>query len=163
MNITFAGQNVHLYGQQLKVGDKLNDFTLTDAKLRDVESSNLKGNKVFLTFPSVDTTVCSLELLVLNDKISDIDTIDFYGVSMDLPFTQERWVKQNAGDFITMLSDHKFRTFGEITGTYIEELAVLARAIFVLNESNEVIYVQYVPEVSDEPDYDKLFVFIGTL
>ena len=163
MNITFAGQNVHLYGQQLKVGDKLNDFTLTDAKLRDVESSNLKGNKVFLTFPSVDTTVCSLELLVLNDKISDIDTIDFYGVSMDLPFTQERWVKQNAGDFITMLSDHKFRTFGEITGTYIEELAVLARAIFVLNESNEVIYVQYVPEVSDEPDYDKLFDFIGTL
>lgn len=163
MNITFAGQSVHLLGDQLKVGDKLNEFTLTDAKLQDIESSTLKGNKVFLTFPSVDTTVCSLELLVLNDKLADMDTINFYGVSMDLPFTQERWVKQNAGDHIQMLSDHKFRTFGEITGTYIEELAVLARAIFVLNSSNEVIYVQYVPEVSDEPDYDKLFEFIETL
>lgn len=163
MKVTFAGKRVHLFGEQLKVGDKLEDFTLTDSKLNDVDSSDLKGKKVFLTLPSVDTSVCSLELLTFNDKLAEKSTIDFYGVSLDLPFAQQRWVKQNAGDYITMLSDHKFRVFGEVTGTYIEELAILARAVFVVDESNTVIYVEYVPEVSDEPDYDKLFEFIQTL
>ena len=152
-----------LFRSQLKVGDKLEDFTLTDSKLSDVDSSDLKGKKVFLTLPSVDTSVCSLELLTFNDKLAEKSTIDFYGVSLDLPFAQQRWVKQNAGDYITMLSDHKFRVFGEVTGTYIEELAILARAVFVVDESNTVLYVEYVPEVSDEPDYDKLFEFIQTL
>lgn len=156
MNVTFGGTKVHLYGKQLKVGDLFPEFTVTDSNLKDVESNDLKGSKVFLAFPSVDTSPCSLELLTFNDKLEEQKGIQVYGISLDLPFAQKRWVELNAGDFITMLSDHKYGKFGKVTGTYVEELALLARASFVVDEDNQITYVEYVPEIGDQPDYDKI-------
>lgn len=156
MHVTFGGNEVHLYGTQLKAGDTLPDFMLTDLALKDVDSKDLNGPKVILTFPSVDTSVCSLELLTFNDQLENQPSIKVFGVSMDLPFTLKRWVKENAGDYITMLSDHKFRVFGEITGTYVEELGILARAAFVLDENNIVTYAEYLQEIGHEPNYDKI-------
>lgn len=156
MKITFGGNEVHLYGTQLKIGDLLPEFTLTDTGMNDVESTELSSPKVILVFPSVDTSVCSLELLTFNDRLESFPDIRVYGVSMDLPFAQKRWVKENAGDYVTMLSDHKFRNFGEVTGTYVEELAILARAAFVVDKENRITYAEYLPEIGDEPDYEKI-------
>ncbi len=156
MNITFGGNEVHLYGKQLEVSDTFPDFTATDTELRDVESKDLKGPKVFLAFPSVDTSVCSLELLTFNDRLEDKRDLNVYGISLDLPFAQKRWVELNAGDFITMLSDHKYREFGKVTGTFVEELAILARASFVVDKDNKITYVEYLSEIGNEPNYDKI-------
>jgi len=57
-----------------------------------------------------------------------------------------------------MLSDHKYRIFGEKTGTYIEELALLARAAFVVDKDEKITYIEFVAEVGDEVDYDKVLV-----
>lgn len=153
MKFTFGGNEVHLYGTQLKIGDTLPDFTLTDTAFNDVESTELKGPKVILSFPSVDTSICSLELLTFNDQLESFPDMKVYGISMDLPFTQARWVKENAGDYISMMSDHKFRIFGEVTGTYVEELAILTRAVFVIDRDEKITYVEYLPEIGTEPDY----------
>lgn len=156
MKITFGGNEVHLYGTQLKIGDKLPEFTLTDTGLNDVESKELHGPKVILIFPSVDTAICSLELLTMNDRLESHPEIKTYGISMDLPFTLKRWVKENAGDYVIMLSDHKFRTFGELTGTYVEELGILTKAAFVVDKENTITYAEYLPEIASEPDYEKI-------
>ncbi len=156
MNVTFGGTEVHLYGKQLKVGDLFPEFTVTNAELNDVESKDLRGPKVFLVFPSVDTSPCSLELLTFNDKLEEISNLQVYGISLDLPFAQKRWVELNAGDNIKMFSDHKYGTFGKVTGTYVEELALLARASFVIDKDNIITYVEYVPEIGDQPDFDKI-------
>lgn len=156
MKFTFGGNEVHLYGTQLQIGDTLPDFSLSDTSFSDVESKDLKGPKVILTFPSVDTSICSLELLTFNDQLESFPGMKVYGVSMDLPFTQARWVKENAGDYIAMLSDHKFRVFGEITGTYVEELAILARAVFVVDQNEKITYLEYLPEIGSEPDYARV-------
>ncbi len=156
MNITFGGNEVHLYGKQLKVGDQFPEFTVTNTELNDVESIDLKGPKVFLAFPSVDTSVCSLELLTFNDRLEDKKDLNVYGISLDLPFAQKRWVELNAGDYIKMYSDHKYGTFGKVTGTYVEELAILARASFVVDKDNVITYAEYLPEIGHEPDYDKI-------
>jgi len=156
MKITFGGNEVHLYGTQLKIGDKLPEFTLTDTGLNDVESKDLYGPKVILVFPSVDTSICSLELLTINDRLESLPEIKAYGVSLDLPFTLKRWVKENAGDYVTMLSDHKFRIFGELTGTYVEELGILTKASFVVDENNIITYAEYLPEIASEPNYEKI-------
>ncbi len=37
----------------------------------------------------------------------------------------------------------------------MEELRLLARSVFILDEDNKVVYVEYVPEGTDHPDYDK--------
>lgn len=156
MNITFGGNEVHLYGKQLEVGDTFPDFTATDTDLKDVDSKDLKGPKVFLAFPSVDTSVCSLELLTFNDRLEDKKDLSVYGVSLDLPFAQKRWVDLNAGDYIKMLSDHKYGEFGKVTGTFVEELAILARASFVVDQDNKITYVEYLSEIGNEPNYDKI-------
>lgn len=156
MKVTFGGNEVHLFGTQLKEGDILPDFTLTDISLNDVESKVLYGPKVILTFPSVDTSVCSLELLTFNDQLENFPEYKVLGISMDLPFALKRWVKENAGDYITMLSDHKFRVFGEVTGTYVEELGILTRAAFVVDENNKITYAEYLPEIGHEPNYERI-------
>lgn len=156
MKVTFGGNEVHLFGTQLKEGDTFPDFMVTDLSMKDVSSDDLKGPKVILTFPSVDTSVCSLELLTFNDHLESYPEYKVFAISLDLPFTLKRWVKENAGDYITMLSDHKFRTFGEVTGTYVEELGILARAAFVIDKNNKVIYAEYMAEIGHEPNYDKI-------
>lgn len=37
----------------------------------------------------------------------------------------------------------------------IEELRLLSRAIFIIDRGGTVRYVDYVPEVTEHPDYDK--------
>jgi len=156
MQVTFGGNEVHLFGTQLKVGDTFPDFTLTDDRLNDVEAKDIRGAKVVLTFPSVDMSITSLELLTLNDRLEEYPELKFYGISMDLPFAQKRWVKENAGDYIIMLSDHKYRVFGEASGTFIEELGILTVAAFVVNKDNIVTYAHFEFEIGKEPDYDTL-------
>ena len=104
----------------------------------------------------MDTSVCSLELLTFNDRLEDKKDLNVYGISLDLTFAQKRWVELNAGDYIKMYSDHKYGTFGKVTGTYVEELAILARASFVVDKDNVITYAEYLPEIGHEPDYDKI-------
>lgn len=46
-------------------------------------------------------------------------------------------------------------------GVHIEELRLLARSVFVLNEKREVVYVEYLDEMSKHPNYDQLFNFLN--
>ena len=40
-------------------------------------------------------------------------------------------------------------------GVLIKELRLLSRALFVLDKEDNVTYVEYVPELSSHPNYDK--------
>ncbi len=44
----------------------------------------------------------------------------------------------------------------------MEELRLLARSIFVVNEDNKITYVEYVPEVGNHPDYEAVLQHIRT-
>ncbi|MFT5749904.1 MAG: thiol peroxidase, partial [Ancylomarina sp.] len=52
------------------------------------------------------------------------------------------------------LSDHKEMDFGYKYGFAIEELRLLSRGVIVLDKENTVQYVEYVPEVTDAPNFD---------
>ncbi len=82
------------------------------------------------------------------------DDVKFYTISVDLPFTQGRWAKEAGVGTVTMLSDYQERSFGENYGVLIKELKALARAIFVVDKNDAVTYVEIVPEVASEPNYD---------
>ena len=57
-------------------------------------------------------------------------------------------------DKLQTLSDHREASFGLAYGVLLKELRLLARAIFVVDRAGLVTYVQLVPEVSNEPDYE---------
>ncbi len=106
--------------------------------------------------PSIDTSVCSLETGKFNRHVASLPPTKSKSVtiSADTPFAQARWAKEEGVTNIQMLSDHKDRMFGEASGTQIKEMGMLARAIYLADKDGIIRYIQTVPEVASEPDYD---------
>ena len=155
MKVTFQGNPLTLAGTQIKVGDTAPDFTVTDNDLNPIKLSDTKGKRVFLTVPSLDTPVCDTEVRKFNEKAASLNDVTVYVVSMDLPFAQARWCGASGIDKVVTASDYKDREFGKNYGVYINELGLLSRAVFVVDENNKVTYVEYLNEITDEPNYDK--------
>lgn len=163
MNITFKGKPITLRGASLKVGDQLSNFTLVDSALNPIHQKDLSGLKVFVVVPSLDTGVCDLEVKNFNKKAAELPGVVIYTISLDLPFAQARWCGANDISAVKVLSDYQDRSFGQATGTFIEELALLTRAVFIVDASNTVVYAEYVPEVTEHPAYDKIYAKLAEL
>ncbi len=154
MNITFAGNPLTLKGNEIKVGDTAPDFLLTDNNLNEVSLKDTKGKRVFVVVPSLDTPICDLSAKRFNEEAAKLDGVSIYVISMDLPFAQARWCGATSCDKITTLSDYKNRSFGENYGVYINELGLLTRSIFILDENDKVTYVEYCSEVKSDPNFE---------
>lgn len=156
MNIKFKGNPVTLVGTQLKVGDKAPDFTVIDNSMEDFSLKDTKGVRIISAVPSLDTPVCDLETKTFNKEASNIPNISIYTISMDLPFAQIRWCGDNGIDNLTTLSDFKDRLFGKNYGTYVKELGLLTRAVFVIDSNDNIVYVEYVEEIGNQPNFEKV-------
>ena len=155
MKVTFQGNPLTLEGTQVKVGDAAPDFTVVNNDLNPLKLSDTKGKRVFLTVPSLDTPVCDTEVRRFNQEASKLGNVTIYTISMDLPFAQARWCGGANIDKVITASDYKDREFGKNYGVYINELGLLSRAVFVVDENNKVTYVEYLNEITDEPNYAK--------
>ncbi|MDR3364448.1 MAG: thiol peroxidase [Clostridiales Family XIII bacterium] len=163
LNITMGGNPITLPFAPLAVGGKLPDFTLTANDLSPVASSGLTGLRVFLAVPSLDTPVCDLEVRTFNAKAAELPGVSIYAVSMDLPFAQARWCGAAGVEAVKTLSDYRDRSFGKATGTLIDGLLLLTRAVFIVDAGGTVAYAQYVPEVRTAPDYDAAYAKLAAL
>lgn len=152
---TLGGNPVTVRGKKLAIGDQAPDFKLLDNDLQPKTLKDFQAPiKLISVVPSLDTGVCDRQTRRFNEEISKLDDAMVITVSVDLPFAQKRWCG-NAGleDAIT-LSDHRDTSFGEAYGVLIEEVRLLARAVFVLDESNTIRYVEYLEEMTNHPNYD---------
>ena len=155
MKVTFQGNPLTLEGVQVKVGDNAPNFTVVNNDLNPVSLSDTKGKRIFLTVPSLDTPVCDTEVRRFNEEASKLDNVTIYTVSMDLPFAQARWCGAAGIDNVVTVSDYKDREFSKNYGAYINELGLSTRAVFVVDENNKVTYVEYLNEITEEPNYAK--------
>ena len=154
--VKFQGAPITLEGNTLAVGDKFPEFTVTTNELGDFTEKDSKGVRVFLTVPSIDTPVCDMEVKTFNGKIDSLDGVTCYTVSMDLPFAQGRWCALEGVEKVKTLSDYKYRSLGMATGTYAKELGLLTRASFVVDSNNNITFVEYLDEITDQPTYDAI-------
>jgi len=154
MNVKFQGNQVTLEGNEVKVGDIAPDFVVIDNGLNPVDAKDLKGKRVYVSVPSIDTAVCDLEVRKFNQEAAKLQGVKIYTISMDLPFAQARWCGNAGIEAVQTLSDYKDRSFGKEFGTYIKELGLLTRAVFVVDENNKITYVEYCEEVTAEPNYE---------
>ena len=155
VNVTFKGNPVTLVGNQLQVGDDAPNFTVINTALEEKTLSDYDGKIKLISFvPSVDTGVCPVQTKRFNEEADKLPNVQILTISMDLPFAQARWCSAEGVSNLEMLSDHREADFGKKYGVLIEELRLLSRSIFVVNEENKVTYVEYVPEVGNHPDYD---------
>lgn len=155
-DVTFQHEPVTLIGEEIKVGDEAPDFTVLANDLKEVSLSDYKGKvKLIAAVPSIDTDVCSEETKRFNEEADKLENVHVLTISMDLPFAQTRWCAANVVKNLDTLSDHRDADFGEKYGVLMKELRLLARAIFVVDSSDKVTYVEYVDEVTNHPDYQK--------
>ena len=154
MTITFKGAQLTLCGSPLHAGDRMPGFVLIDQDLKEVDSRKLSGTRIFLTVPSLDTGVCDQEVRRFNQAAADLPGVSNYAVSLDLPFAQSRWCGAAGVNAVRTLSDYRDHSFGRSTAKRINELGLLTRAVFVVDAGNKIAYAEYVPEVTNHPDYD---------
>jgi thiol peroxidase len=168
--ITFKGSPMTLVGKELKVGDPIPAFQVqTAGTLETVNWDTLSDHRtkavLMILVPSIDTSVCSLETGKFNRHVASLptDKIKTVAISADTPFAQTRWAKDEGVTNIEMLSDHKDRMFGEAFGVQIKEMGLLARAIYLVDKDGVIRYIQTVPEVASEPDYDAVLAAARSL
>ncbi|HKM94993.1 MAG TPA: thiol peroxidase [Prolixibacteraceae bacterium] len=153
--VTFAGNQVTLTGNAIKVGDKAPDFTGVNQSLEPVSLSSVKGKTVVIAiYPSIDTGICQKQNRKFNEIAGSMSDVAVLSVSLDLPFAQKRFCAAEGLDRIITLSDYKEREFGNKYGFLIKELALLARGTVVIDKKGVVQLVEIVPEITTEPDYD---------
>ncbi|QEH69868.1 thiol peroxidase [Cellulosilyticum sp. WCF-2] len=156
MNVKFQGKPITLEGHHIEVGEPAPGFNVVDGQLQTISSSELKGKRVYVSVPSLDTGVCDREVRRFNEEATKLNDVKVYTISMDLPFAQARWCGAAGIENVVTLSDYKDRSFGQNSGTYIKELGLLTRAVFVIDENDKVIYVEYCEEVTEEPHYEEI-------
>ena len=157
VQITFKKNPVTLPNKEVKVGDLAPEFTVLSTGLEPVTLQDTAGKiRLVSVVPSLDTGVCSDQTKRFSDEAASLgDNVEVLTISADLPFAQKRWTEINKVDAITTLSDHRDLSFGEAYGVTMQELRLLARSIFVIDENDKIAYVEYVPEGTDHPDYEK--------
>jgi thiol peroxidase len=156
--VTFKGSPVTLVGPQLKAGDAAPEFKTLDAGLGTVTLADTGSKpRLFSVVPSLDTGVCSAQTKKFDEALAALgDKVSSYTVSLDLPFAQKRFCTEEGVKNMETLSDAHDHSFGQAFGVLIEglPLPLLARSVFVIDKAGKVAYAEYVPEVTDLPNFD---------
>lgn len=154
--VTMKGEPLTLLGAEVKVGDTAPEFEVAGNDLSAVKLSDYAGKVcVILSVPSLDTPVCDVETRRFNEEAGKLGgDVVVLTISMDLPFAQKRWCGAAGVKNVVTLSDHRDASFGKAFGVLIKDLRLLARAVFIVDGEGVVRYVQIVPEIAQEPDYE---------
>jgi thiol peroxidase len=164
MATTRLGENeVHTVGDLPEVGATVPAETLTGADLRDVDVPD-QGRVVLNVFPSIDTGVCAASVRRFNELAAGLGDTSVFCVSMDLPFALRRFCGAEGIENVTAASAFR-STFGSDYGLTMADggmRGLLARSVFVLQDG-VVRYVQLVPSIGQEPDYDAAVAAVESL
>jgi thiol peroxidase len=164
VKVTFKGNPVTILGNAPKVGDTAPNFTVLSSSLEPIQLSDFDGKvKVIAIYPSIDTGICAAQNRRFNKEADALDGVAVLSISVDLPFAQSRFCAAEGLKNIVTLSDHKELDFGSKYGFVIEELRLLARGTVIIGKDNKIKYVEYVPEIAQEPDYDAALKVIKEL
>jgi len=158
MATALQGNPVALKDQLIAVGSSLPDYRLTRRDLSQATPADHQGTvRIINIAPSLDTGVCAAQLKRFNSEAAALDGVTVMMVTADLPFAQERFCVAEGVDKVEVLSDLRDRGFGQRLGLAIADgplEGVMARAILVVGADNLVKYVQLVPEITEEPNYE---------
>ena len=156
--ITFKGTPMTLLGSEVKAGDAAPQFTLHffEGGLKTITNQDLAGKPTILSIvPSLDTGVCAIQTKRFNQELGKLGSaVNAVTVSRDLPFAQNRFCGAEDVKNMKVGSDYQAGEFGKSWGVMIDELKLLARAVYVLDSQGKVVYAEIVPEVTSEPNYD---------
>jgi len=163
--ITLKGNPVNTIGTLPAVHTKAPGFRLTKTDLTETGLEDYKGKKVVLNiFPSLDTSVCAASVRQFNARAEKMNNTVVLCASLDLPFAHKRFCTTEGLNNVISVSGFRNPAFGKDYGVALTDspmAGLYSRAIVIINEKGEVIYNEQVPEIAQEPDYDKAVSALG--
>ena len=148
-----------IIGDDVKVGDVAPEFTSMVTGWKPVNPLQESKGKVIIlcAVPSIDTETCDIETRRFNQEAADLsEDIVIYTVSTDFPFAQKRWCGAAGVDRVKLVSDVLEAEFGEKYGLLIKERRFFRRAVFIVGRDGKLTYVNYLPVLGQQPDYDEV-------
>ena len=162
--ITLKGNPIETIGELPAVGSKVPGFTLTKTDLSDCALTDFAGKHiVFSIFPSIDTPVCAASVRRFNSDASSLDNTVVLCISADLPFAHNRFCEGEGLKNVVSLSNFRSATFGKDFGVEITTgplTGLLSRAVVIVDEEGVVKYIEQVPEITQDPDFDAALAFL---
>jgi thiol peroxidase len=156
--ITLKGNAISTIGNLPALGTSSPAFVLVAGDLSEKTLQDFGSQKKILNiFPSLDTGICQASARRFNTELNNLQNVVVLNISQDLPFAQKRFCESEGLDKVINLSGFR-SSFAEDYGVRIENgplQGLTSRAIVILNENNEVIYTEQIPEIVQEPDYEK--------
>lgn len=166
-SVTLGGQPAQLSGNILQVGDEAPEFTFVNEKLEELSSYGLNHKAlVIIAVPSLDTGVCAKETRHFNEALASKAGVVGLTMSMDLPFAMKRFCELEGIKNVIAGTDFRYHEFAEAFNVDIVDgpfKGLLARAVFVVNSDNIITYSELVPEIGQEPDYEKVLAAVAEL
>ena len=146
------------------LGSQAPDFYLENRELEEVTLASYAGKRKILNIlPSLDVPGCMAWLQKFNQNIANLKNIVVLIISADLPSVQRCFSETEVLHDVVALSTFRAPTFAADYGVQITDKSLaglMAPAIVVIDEKNEVIYTQFLSELLElarKPDYESIF------
>ena len=157
--ITLRGNPVNTYGELPAKGTAAPGFKLVKTDLGELTLEELKGKKVILNIsPSLDTGICATALRKFNQLAAGNGQHCCTCHHQGSPLCHGRFCSTEGITNVTTLSGFRDSAFGKAYGVEIVDggfTGLYARSIVVIDEKGIVKYTELVPEIAQEPDYDR--------
>lgn len=155
--ISFKGGEVNTIGNLPQVGAQAPNFKLVNGQLSEVSLADYKGKTVVLNiFPSLDTGVCAASVRKFNQEAVKLNNTVVLAVSADLPFAAGRFCTAEGIENVTPVSVFRSPEFGKDYGVLMTDgplKGLLARAVVIIDPKGNISYIELVPEITQEPNY----------
>jgi thioredoxin-dependent peroxiredoxin len=161
--ITLKGNLIETVGELPGKGSVAPDFVLVRQDLSDTTLAAYSGKKLLNIFPSLDTSICSASVKNFHEKVGSMPRTVVLHISKDLPFAQSRMCGAEGLQNVETLSAFR-SSFAQDYGLEIATgplKGLCSRCVVVLDGDNRVIYTEQVPEIAQEPDYERAIAVLS--
>lgn len=156
----------------LSIGTAAPDFTLKSKSTGEIKDVTLSANfgqrnTVVLFFPLAFTGVCTQEFCDITAGLGQFSSLnaDVIGISVDSPFAQEAWSKQERIT-ITLASDLNKTTIKAYDVVFPNLAGIgdtAARAAFVVDKEGVIQYAEQTSTPKDLPNFDAVKAALAKL
>jgi peroxiredoxin len=148
---------------RIKVGDGVGDFSLKSHTDATVDTVQLSGKKLLLSFhPLAWTEVCARQMQSLEanfEAFQSLNTVPL-GFSVDAVPCKKAWAKSLSIEKVDLLAD--FWPHGGMAaklGLFIDKFGFSERANIILDEQRKAIFVKVYP-IRELPDINEVLDFL---
>ena len=164
---SLKGQPVALLDSLPEPNEIAFDFTFVKMDFTEGSLYDYEGKvKVLIGVPSLDTDTCQNETRKFNERLAGKKGVVGLVISKDLPYAMKRFCETEGLNNVIPVSDFRYtdftREFGtEMTNGKLKGLS--ARTVFIVDKANIIRYVELTPDISAEPNYDKILEEVDKL